>query len=676
MARLIAAALLFFFAVLLRAAAPQAADPVIHSGHAIAMFGEPKYGPDFAHFDYVNPDAPAGGTIRLGAAGTFDSFNPYVIKGNAAAGVGAETLLVASEDEPFTKYGLIAETIEWPDDRSWVAFTLRPQARWHDGRPITVEDVIFSLDILKSKGQPFYRFYYGTIDRAEKVGERKVKFFFKEAGNRELPLIAGEMPILPKHYWEGRDFERTTLEPPLGSGPYRVADFEAGRWLVLERVADYWGRDLPVNVGQNNFAQIRYDYFRDETVLRQALKAGVLDFRIENQAKAWALDYDIPAVRKGWLKKVQFAQERPAGMQAFVFNTRRPLFADRKVREALNYAFDFEWTNRVLFFGQYKRSESYFSNSELASRGLPEGLERTVLDRYRGRVPEEVFDREYRAPVTDGSGWPRANLLNALALLNEAGWVVRDMKLVDERTGEPMRFEILIVSPTFERIILPFVRNLKRLGIDARIRLVDELQYINRLRSFDFDMAMLVWGQSESPGNEQRDFWGSAAADSPGSRNYIGIRDPVVDQLIEAVINAPDRDGLVARTRALDRVLLWGFYVIPGWHLSADRVLYWDKFSYPAVSPKRGVQFDTWWFDDAKAAGLAAAMSGERSESALAGRPATGTIVAVVAGLGLIGFFVFRARCTGARRDDGWGVWHAGVACVGTRWSGCRGESG
>jgi microcin C transport system substrate-binding protein len=312
------------------------------------------------------------------------------------------------------------------------------------------------------------------------------------------------------------------------------------------------------------------------------------------------------------------------------------------VREALNYAFDFEWTNRVLFFGQYKRSESYFSNSELASRGLPEGLERAVLDRYRGRVPEEVFDREYRAPATDGSGWPRANLLRALALLNEAGWVVRDMKLVDERTGEPMRFEILIVSPTFERIILPFVRNLKRLGIDARIRLVDESQYINRLRSFDFDMAMLVWGQSESPGNEQRDFWGSAAADSPGSRNYIGVSDPVVDELIEAVINAPDRDSLVARTRALDRVLLWGFYVIPGWHLSADRVLYWDKFSYPAVSPKRGVQFDTWWFDQAKAVALAAEMSGESGTKAGASTPSAATVVAVGAGLGLLGVFVFR----------------------------------
>jgi microcin C transport system substrate-binding protein len=639
--RRIAAVLLVAIEVM--AATPAwAADQVIHTGHAIAMYGEPKYGPDFTHFDYVNKDAPKGGTIRLGAVGTFDSFNPYVIKGNPAAGAGAETLLVASEDEPFTKYGLIAETIEWPDDRSWVAFTLRPQARWHDGRPISVEDVIFSLETLKAKGQPFYRFYYGTIDRAEKIGERKVKFFFKEAGNRELPLIAGEMPILPKHYWQGRDFERTTLEPPLGSGPYRIADFEAGRFVVLERVPDYWGRDLPVNVGQNNFQQIRYDYFRDETVLRQALKAGVLDFRVENQAKAWALDYDIPAVRNGWLKKVQFPHERPAGMQAFVFNTRRPLFADRKVREALNYAFDFEWTNRVLFFGQYKRSESYFSNSELASRGLPECLERAVLERYRGRVPQEVFSREYHAPATDGSGWPRTNLLKALALLNEAGWVVRDMKLVDERTGEQMQFEILIVSPTFERIILPFVRNLKRLGIDARIRLVDESQYINRLRSFDFDMAMLVWGQSESPGNEQRDYWSSTAAKSPGSRNYIGVGDPVVDELIEAVINAPDRDSLVARTRALDRVLLWGFYVVPGWHLSADRVLYWDKFSYPAVSPKRGMQFDTWWFEPAKATALAAEMSGESGANAVTRTPAAATVVAIAAGLALLGFFVFR----------------------------------
>lgn len=585
-----------------------AADQKIHSGHAIAMYGEPKYGPDFKHFDYVNPEAPKGGSLRLGAAGTFDSFNPYIIKGNAAAGIGAESLMTASADEPFTKYGLIAEWIEWPEDRSWVTFTLRPEARWHDGRPITVDDVIFSLETLKTKGEPFYRFYYGSIDRAERVGERRVKFVFKEAGNRELPLIAGDMPILPKHWWESRDFERTTLEPPLASGPYRIVAFEAGRYVLLERVADYWGRNLPVNVGENNFDTKRFEYFRDETVLRQALKAGVLDFRVENQAKAWALDYDIPAVRRGWLQKVEFPHERPAGLQAFAFNTRRPMFADRRVREALGWAFDFEWTNRVLFFGQYRRATNYFNNSEMASRGSPEGQELAILEKYRGRVPEEVFGSAYPVPVTDGSGWPRGNLLKALDLLRQAGWVVRDMRLVNEQTGEPMRFEILISTPTFERIMLPLVRNLKRIGIEASIRLVDQSQYVNRLRAFDFDMAMLAWGQSDSPGNEQRDFWSSAAAKAPGSNNYLGVSDPVIDELIESIIAAPDRESLIARTRALDRVLLWGFYVIPAWYSSIDRVLYWNKFSYPAVSPARGVQVDTWWFDEAKAAKMEAEM--------------------------------------------------------------------
>lgn len=586
----------------------RADDQKIHAGHAIAMYGEPKYGPDFPHFDYVNPDAPKGGTLRLGAAGTFDSFNPYIIKGNPASSVGAETLLTASADEPFTKYGLIAEWIEWPDDRSWVTFTLRKEARWHDGQPVTVDDVLFSLETLKTKGEPFYRFYFASIDRAEKVDERRVRFVFKEAGNRELPLIVGDMPILPKHWWQSRDFERTTLEPPVASGPYRVAAFEAGRYVVLQRVADYWGRNLPVNIGENNFDTKRIEYFRDETVLRQALKAGVLDFRVENQAKAWALDYDIPAVRRGWLRKVEFPHERPAGLQAFAFNTRRPIFADRRVREALGWAFDFEWTNRVLFFGQYQRARSYFNNSEMAARGLPEGEELAILEKYRGRVPEEVFTSQYPVPATDGSGWPRGNLLKALGLLQQAGWVVRDMRLVNEQTGEPMSFEILIVSPTFERIMLPLVRNLKRIGIEARIRLVDQSQYVNRLRNFDFDMAMLVWGQSDSPGNEQRDFWSAAAAKSPGSSNYLGVSDPVVDELIESVIAAPDREGLVARTRALDRVLLWGFYVIPAWYSSADRVLYWDKFAYPEVSPARGVQIDTWWFDQQRAARLEAAV--------------------------------------------------------------------
>lgn len=583
-----------------------AAEAGIHTGHAIAMFGEPKYPADFKHFDYVNPAAPKGGEMRQGVAGTFDSFNPFITKGNPAADVANETLTVASQDEPFTQYGLLAESISWPEDRAWVAFTLRPQAHWHDGAPVTVEDVIFSLQLLKTKGQPFYRFYYAAIDHAEKIDARTVKFVFKQVGNRELPLIAGQMPILPKHYWEGRDFERSTLEPPLGSGPYRVGTFEPGRFVVLERVADYWGRDLPVNVGQNNFDRLRFDYFRDETVLRQALKAGVLDFRVENQAKAWALDYDIPAVRDGWLQKVLFPHRRPAGLQAFVFNTRRPVFADPRVREALGLAFDFEWTNRVLFFDQYTRARSYFNNSDLAAIGTPSPAEAAILAPYRGRVPDAVFGPAYEPPATDGTGWPRANLERAFALLHEAGWVVRDLKLVDAATGKQLAFEILIDTPTFERIMLPFVRNLTRLGIDVSLRLVDDSQYVNRLRAFDFDMAMLVWGQSESPGNEQRDFWSSTAAQAAGSRNYAGIHDPVVDELIELLIVASDRDSLIAHTRALDRVLSWNFYVIPGWYSQADRVLYWDKFAYPAVSPDQGVSRDTWWYDAAKAARLAA----------------------------------------------------------------------
>ncbi|MDH3472377.1 MAG: extracellular solute-binding protein [Rhodospirillales bacterium] len=580
-----------------------ALDPLVRKAHAIAMHGEPKYGPYFPHFDYVNPGAPKGGTIRLAEQGTFDSFNGFIPKGNAAAGLGRlnESLLVSSADEPFTEYGLLAEAVEWPEDRSWVTFTLRPEARWHDGTPVTVEDVIWTFETLTTKGHPSYRFYYGSVARAEKVGERQVKFTFTEAGNRELPLIVGQLEILPKHYWEGRDFEKTTLEPPLGSGPYRIGEFEPGRHLVFERVADYWGKDLPVNRGFYNFDRIRFDYYLDDTVVRESLKSGDIDFRAENQAKAWALDYDVPAVRNGWLKREAIEHRRPTGMQAFVMNTRRAKFGDPRVRRALAYAFDFEWTNRNLFFGQYTRTESYFSNSELASRDLPAGEELEILERYRGRVPPEVFTTVYQAPETDGSGWPRDNLRKAFALFEEAGWVVRDFKLVNAESGEPFRFEILLISPAFERIVLPFARNLKRLGIDTRVRLVDQSQYINRIRSFDFDVFISGWGQSDSPGNEQRNFWSSAAADSPAARNYVGIKDPAIDELIELIITAPTRESLVARTRALDRVLLWGHYVIPNWHLRVDRILYWNKFSRPEVTPDRGTGIDFWWFDEAKA---------------------------------------------------------------------------
>lgn len=612
--------------------------------HAIAMHGEPKYGPDFTHFDYVNPDAPKGGELRLGAEGTFDSFNPYIPRGTPAAGAGAaiESLMTSSADEPFTEYGLIAESIETPPDRSWVIFTLRPEARWHDGEPITADDVIFSLETLKTKGHPFYRFYYQSIVEAEKLGERKVRFTFAEGDNRELPLIAGQLPILPKHYWESRDFARTTLEPPLGSGPYRVADFEPGRFVTLERVEDYWGKDLPVNRGQNNFDIIRTDYYRDATVIREALKAGAIDYRLENQAKAWALDYDTPAVASGALKKTEFEHERPTGMQAFVMNSRRPIFSDERVRQALAYAFDFEWTNRTLFFGLYARTKSYFSNSELAAEGLPGPRELELLEPYRDRLPPEVFTKVYEPPSTDGTGWPRENLRRAFALLEEAGWVVRDMRLVNAETGRPMSFEILLVSPAFERIVLPFVRNLGRLGIDARVRLVDQSQYINRLRDFDFDMIVSVWGQSDSPGNEQRDFWGSDAAQQPGSRNYAGVSDPVVDDLIDLVISAPDRESLVARTRALDRVLLWHHYVIPNWHSRVDRIIYWDKFQQPEITPKNGTDTSYWWFDPEKAAALrrGGALAEAASEEE-AGSPGAGWYAAL-GGLLLVGFLLVR----------------------------------
>jgi len=571
--------------------------------HAIAMHGTPRYGPDFEHFDYANPDAPKGGEVRLATIGTFDSLNPYILKGVAASGLAQvfDTLTVSSEDEPFTEYGLLAERIEVAPDRSAVTFYLRPEARFHDGTPVTAEDVVWTFETLKSKGHPFYQAYYASVSRAEALDARTVRFTFVAGENRELPLIVGQMPVLPHHAWAGRDFARTTLEPPLGSGPYAVEAVEPGRSITYRRVADYWGRDLAVNRGRFNFDRIRYDYYRDATVALEAFKAGEYDFRLENVSKAWATGYDGPALREGLIKLEAIPHQRPTGMQAFVFNTRRPVFADRRVRAALAYAFDFEWTNKNLFYGAYTRTESYFSNSELASRGLPEGAELELLERYRGRIPEEVFTRPYRAPASDGSGNIRRNLRAALRLLGAAGWRVRERRLVDAE-GRPMRFEILLVSPSFERVVLPFRRNLERLGIEVAVRTVDPAQYQRRLDTFDFDMVIATFGQSLSPGNEQRDYWSSKAADTPGSRNLAGVRDPVVDELVDLVIAAPDRKSLVTRTRALDRVLLWGHYVIPQWHVRSFRVAYWDLFARPAVTPPYGLAFETWWVDPAKVA--------------------------------------------------------------------------
>ena len=577
--------------------------------HGIAMHGTLKYPPGFAHFAYVNPQAPKGGEVRQATIGTFDSFNAFIIKGNPAAGIGQiyDTLLTTAADEPFSEYGLLAESVDVPADRAWVAFTLRATARWHDGKPVTVDDVIWSFNTLRAKGQPFFRAYYASVATIEKTGPRTVKFTFKPGDNRELPLILGQFPVFPQHYWQGREFDKTTLDAPLGSGPYKIDTFEAGRFVTYRRVPDYWGKDLPVNAGRFNFDVIRIDYYRDSTVALEAFKAGEYDLRPEESAKSWATAYDFPALSSGAVQKREFPHSRPAGMQAFAFNTRRPIFQDRRVRQALGYLFDFDWSNRTLFYGQYTRIRSYFDNSELAANGVPGADELAILKPFEGHIPAEVLTQAYQPPATDGSGNLRENMRQASELLRAAGWAVdsKTRTLTHAASGRVLAFEILLNTPLFERIALPFVKNLERLGVQASVRTVDPAQYQRRIDDFDFDMVVANWPQSLSPGNEQRDFWTTTFADKPGSRNLIGIKDPVVDALVEQVIGAPDRQALVTRVHALDRVLQWGFWVIPQWYLPFDRIAYWDKFGLPAVVPAQGVQIDAWWVDPKKAAALA-----------------------------------------------------------------------
>jgi microcin C transport system substrate-binding protein len=567
--------------------------------HGMSLFGDLKYGPDFKHFDYVNPDAPKGGTMRYSALGTFDTLNPFVIKGIPAAGIGGifDTLTVRSEDEPSSEYGLVAETIELAPDRLSVLYTLRREARFHDGTPMTPEDVVWTFETLQAKGQPMYRSYYGDVTKVEKEGERGVRFSFKSADNRELPQIIGEMPVLSKVYWSGRDFAATTLDPPLGSGPYKIESRDPGRSITYRRIADYWAADLPVNKGRNNVDVIRYDYYRDGTIALEAFKAGEYDVRRENSSKSWATGYDSPALREGLIKKDQIPNELPSGMQGLGYNLRRPLFQDPRVRQALAYAFDFEWSNKNLFYGLYARTRSYFDNSELAATGLPQGAELEILDKFRGRTPDEVFTKEYDPPKYDGSGNIRDGLRAALQLLKEAGWTFKGEKLLNDETGQPFEFEILLDDPAYERIALPFVKNLERMGVVARVRTVDVAQYEKRMETFDFDMAVALFPQSLSPGNEQREFFGSQAADQPGSRNVLGIKSPVIDELIEELIKAPDRASLVAHTHALDRVLQYGYYVVPQFHLGAFWVAYWDKFRRPETPPKYGLGIDAWWVD-------------------------------------------------------------------------------
>lgn len=593
--RVLLTLLLGLFALL--PAAGQARN--VTPAHAIAMHGTPKYAADFKHLDYVNPDAPKGGTLRLSALGMFDSLNPWIVKGTAADGTGLvyETLLEQTADEPFSAYGLLAQNLETPKDRSWVAFTLRPEAKWHDGKPVTAEDVVWSFKALTTQGTPFYRVYYAHVKDVVAESPARVKFTFDMAGNRELPLIVGQMPVLPRHYFtDGKhDFSRTTLDAAPGSGPYRFGAVDPGRSVEYLRVKDWWGEGLPINRGRYNFDRITYDYYKDGGVALEALFADNYDFRQENIAKQWATAYDAPAVQDGRIVKTEIPHTLPQGMQGFVFNTRRPVFKDPAVREALTYAFDFEWSNRQFAYGAYKRSRSYFSNSDMEARGLPDAAERALLEPFRGKIPDAVFTREYNPPETDGSGNARANLKKAIDLLDAAGWKP-GQDGVRVKDGTRLAFEFLDDNPAFERWILPFARNLERIGIKASYRVIDPAQYQNRIQDFDFDMTVGVFPQSNSPGNEQREFWGADKADMPGSRNLIGIKDPVVDALIDGIVSAPTREDLVVRCRALDRVLQWSYYLVPNWHISAWRVAWWDRFGRPDHPPPYGLPVaETWW---------------------------------------------------------------------------------
>ncbi len=588
------------------AAPPAQADSPVKTFYSLSLLGEPKYPADFKHFDYVNPDAPKGGDMKLAAIGSFDSFNPFIVKGNPAAGSSLlfDTLLTSSEDEADAAYGLLAESIELPDDHSWVAFNLRPEARFQDGTPVTAADVVFSFEMLTTKGDPQYALYYADVAKAEAVGPLKVKFTFKTSANRELPVILGQLNVLPEHYWKDKAFDESTLTPPVGSGPYKVDSFEAGRYVTYRLDPNYWGAKLPVNVGINNFGTERFDYYKDPNIALIAFLSGAYDMTVESSAKSWATQYDVPAVKDGRLIREVIPYERPAGMQCFVFNLRKPMFQDIRVREALGYAFDFEWADKNLFYGQYKRTKSYFENSELASSGLPSPEELKILEPLRGKIPDEVFTKAFTLPTTDGSGNNRANLRQANALLEQAGWTVKNGVRVD-KNGQPFRFEILLDNPLFERLALPFIQSLKRLGIDATLRTTqDSAQYTRRTQSFDYDMIVGAFGESLSPGNEQRWFWGSAAADQPGSPNLIGIKNPAIDLLINQVISAPDREQLITRTHALDRVLLWNYYVIPHFYMGGDRLAYWNIFDRPKIRPRYRTGFDTWWIDPKKAEAL------------------------------------------------------------------------
>lgn len=573
----------------------QAEDTV---SHGISVFGDFKYPKNFKHFSYVNPNAPKGGTLRLGASGTFDSLNPYILKGVPADGLDMvfDTLMVGAADEAAAEYGLIAESVQIADDKSSMIINLRPEARWHDDSPITADDVIFSFQTLITEGHPQYQLYYQDVDHVEKLSDHQVRFVFKTNTNRELPLLIGQLPIISKQYYASHPFNETTLTPPMGNGPYKVIAVVPGRSITYERMDNYWADHLPVLKGRYNFKTIRYDYYRDDTVAVEALKAGEYDFRKENIAKTWSKAYNIPHVQDGRMTKEVLIDGTPTGMQAFVFNTRRSKFKDPKVREALSNAYDFEWANKQLFFSAYTRNISFFGNSEYQSSGLPDTSELSLLEPYRSILPPRLFTEPFSLATTAGDGNARPNLIKSQQLLNEAGWVVKDLKRIDPSTGQQATIEFLLSSSSFERVLTPYMRNLRTLGIESTVRTVDSSQYIKRREHFDFDVTIHWFIQGSTPGNEEYNYWHSKVADQNGSLNLAGIKNPAVDSLVEHIMSSTTKEELVTASHALDRVLLWNHYVIPQWHSRSHRVIYWNTLARPATTPPYSLGLvDTWW---------------------------------------------------------------------------------
>jgi microcin C transport system substrate-binding protein len=603
----------------------RADDDAVTRSNAIAALGQPALPPDFLHFPYVDPDAPKGGEVRLASGGTFDNFNPFILRGTAPLGmIGSwvilpggsgsgstvghvwESLLTSSADEADAAYGHLAQTIELPHSKLWVAFDLNPAAKFSDGTPVTAEDVAWTYRTLLSQGRPALRIQFADVKDVEVTGERRLVYHFRSNENRELPLLVGGLPVLPKHFFDGRDFSRPLTDPPIGSGPYRIASFDMGRDMTFQRNPDWWARDLPTGKGTNNFDRVRIDYYRDLTVSMEAFKAGQVDLRSENTAARWATAYDFPAVQRGLVIKYDFRHHLPTGLQGWAMNTRRKVFADPRVRHALGLVYDFEWANKNLFYGNYTRTSSYFENSDLASSGIPQGDELKLLEPFRQELPPALFTQPFTLPVTDGSGNNREQLKQALELMQQAGWQVKDRKLVDAN-GQQMSFTILLDDPSYERVALPYMQDIQRLGIDVRVRTVDPAQYQHVTDDFDFDMLLYIYPEGDVPGNELRDYFSCASANAQGSANVPGVCDPAVDALIEKVVTAQARPTLLTAARALDRVLLWRWYMVPNYDNQKFHVAWWDRFGHPDKPIREGFNFDTWWVDAAKAAATDAA---------------------------------------------------------------------